>query len=157
MAGRGVRAPTPPRRGRLLSTPESSAPLPAAAGGKVLDASALMAWTQGSLAMATWVETAFELGLTLLVPSHARDEVLLARPEQADLVEVLLARPSVVVLEGLGEGHRDQMRDRFARSGAFDPLASWVAALCQQRGWPALSSDPVRLERIDPAVDVDRL
>ena len=157
MAGRGVRTSTPPRRGRLLSTSESSAALPTAAGGKVLDASALMAWTQGSLAMATWVEIAFELGLTLLVPSHARDEVLLARPEQADLVDVLLARPSVVVLEAPSEGHRDQIRDRFARSGAFDPLACWVAALCHDRGWPALSSDPVRLQRIDPAVDIDRL
>jgi hypothetical protein len=107
--------------------------------------------------MATWVEIAFGLGLTLLVPSHARDEVLLARPGQADLVEVLLSRPSVLVLQGPSEGHRDRIRDRFARSGAFDPLASWVAALCRERGWPALSSDPVRLERLDPAVDIDRL
>ena len=116
-----------------------------------------MAWAQGSLAMATWVEIAFELGLTLLAPSHACNEALLARPEQAALVDVLLSRPSVVILEGPSEGQRDWVRDRFARSGAFDPLACWVAALCRERGWPALSSDPVRLERADPAVDIDRL
>ncbi|MCD2191837.1 hypothetical protein LQ327_00325 [Actinomycetospora endophytica] len=38
--------------------------------------------------MATWAEVAFGQGLTLLVPSLARDEVLLARPEQSDLVDV---------------------------------------------------------------------
>ena len=116
-----------------------------------------MAWTQGSLAMATWVEIAFELGLTLLLPAHAHNEVLLLHPEQAALVDVLLSRPSVVVLEGPSEGHRDRIRDQFTRRGAFDPLASWVALLCHERGWPALSSDPGRLERLDPAVDVDRL
>lgn len=128
-----------------------------AAGGKVLDASALMAWTHGSLAMATWTEIAFGLGLTLLAPSHARDEVLLARPGQADLVEVLLARPSVVVLERPSAAHIDLIGDRFARAGAFDPLATWVAALCRERGWPALSSDPLRLERVDPTINIDRL
>jgi hypothetical protein len=51
---------------------------------------------------------------------------------------------------------RALIRDRFARSGAFDPLDSWVSALCRERGWPALSSDPLRLERVDPAVEIDR-
>lgn len=116
-----------------------------------------MAWSHGSLAMATWAEIAFGLGLTLLVPSHARDEALLARPAHADLVDVLLARPSVVVLEDPTEDQLELISDRFARSGAFDPLATWVAALCRARSWPALSSDPVRLERVDPAIDIDRL
>ena len=41
--------------------------------------------------MATWVEIVFGLGLTLLVPAHARTEALLARPAHADLLEVLLS------------------------------------------------------------------
>ncbi len=131
--------------------------MPSAAGGKVLDASALMAWSHGSLAMATWSEIAFGLGLTLLVPAHARDEVLLARPGHGDLVEVLLARPSVVVVESPTEEQLHLIGDGFARSGTFDPLAIWVAALSRVRGWPALSSDPVRLQRVDPTIDVDRL
>ena len=70
---------------------------------------------------------------------------------------MLLSRPSVVVLERPSADQLDLIGDRFARSGAFDPLASWVAALCRDRGWPALSSDPVRLARVDPTIDVDRL
>lgn len=131
--------------------------MPTAAGGKVFDASALMAWTHGSLAMATWVEIAFGLGSTLLAPSHARTEVLLARPGQADLVEVLLSRPSVVVLERPSAGQLQLINERFAHDGAFDPLACWVAALCRERDWPALSSDPNRLERVDPTIAIDRL
>jgi hypothetical protein len=123
----------------------------------VLDASALMAWTHGSLAMATWVEIAFGLGLTLLVPSPARHEVLVARPGHADLVEVLLSRHSVVVLENPNQGQLDAMGELFVRSGVFDPLASWVAELCRERGWPALSSDPGRLARVDATLSIDRL
>ena len=135
VAGRSVRAPSPPRRGRLLSAPGPSPTLPAAVGGKVLDVSALMAWVHGSLAMATWVEIAFGLGLTLLTPAHALDEVLLARPERADLIEVLFSRPSVVILERPDADQLDLIGDRFTRDGAFDPLAPWVAALCRERGW----------------------
>ena len=116
-----------------------------------------MAWTHGSLAMATWVEIGFGLGLTFLVPAHARTEALLARPGHADLLEVLLSRPSVLVLDSPSDNQLDMIGDRFARSGAFDPLATWVAALCHARGWPALSSDPVRLQRVDPTLEVDRL
>lgn len=116
-----------------------------------------MAWTHGSLAMATWVEIAFGLGLTLLVPSQARHEVLVARPAHAGLVEVLFSRPSVVVLENPSQGQLDLMAALFDRSGAFDPLATWVAALCRERGWPALSSDPARLAHVDASLDIDRL
>ena len=116
-----------------------------------------MAWSHGSLAMASWAEIAFGLGLTLLIPAHARDEARLARPAHADLIEVLLSRPSVVVLEDPTEGQRNLISDRFADSGVFDPLATWVAGLCRARGWPALSSDPARRERVDPAIDIDRL
>jgi hypothetical protein len=62
-----------------------------------------------------------------------------------------------LVLEAPNEEQLDLVSDRFARSGTFDPLASWVATLCRTRGWPALSSDPLRLQRADPAIEVDRL
>lgn len=123
----------------------------------MLDASALMAWTHGHLGMATWSMLAAELGLTLLVPAHARTEALVARPEHADLVEVLLARPSVLVVDDTTADQRALIDDRFGHDGAFDPLATWVAALCVARGWPALSSDPARLRRAGPTIDVDRL
>lgn len=127
------------------------------AGGKVLDASALVSWAQGQLGMATWSSIAWQLGLTLLVPAHARAEVLLARPGDAELIEVLLAQPTVVLLEYPTPAQRAAITEHHARDGTFDPLATWVVSLCRERGWPALSSDPDRLHRITPALDIDLL
>jgi hypothetical protein len=123
----------------------------------VLDASALMAWTRGSLALASWTAIAAGLGLTLLVPGAARAEAVLIRPGEADLLDVLLGEPAVLVLETPEPGHRAEVDDLYDGEGLFDPLASWVITLCRARGWPALSSDPARLRRLDPSVEIDLL
>lgn len=70
---------------------------------------------------------------------------------------MLLAEPAVLVLETPGTAYRSDIDDRYDREGLFDPLASWVVALCRVRGWPALSSDPSRLRRLDPDVEIDPL
>jgi hypothetical protein len=45
-----------------------------------------------------------------------------------------------------------------AASRTFDVLAAWVVHLCRQRGgWNALTTDPGRLQRIDPQVPTERL
>ena len=116
-----------------------------------------MAWTRGSLALACWTAVAAGLGLALLVPSAARTEAALIRPGDADLLDVLLADPTVLVLETPEPGHRGDVDDLYDREGVFDPLASWVITLCRTRGWPALSSDPARLRRLDPTVEIDLL
>lgn len=116
-----------------------------------------MAWTRGSLALASWTSIAAGLGLTLLVPGAARTEASLVRPGDAALLDVLLAEPAVLLVETPTERHRLEVDDLYDRAGVFDPLASWVVALCRTRGWPALSSDPARLRRLDPAVEVDPL
>ncbi|MFC5066388.1 hypothetical protein, partial [Actinomycetospora atypica] len=112
---------------------------------------------RGSLALASWTSIAAGLGLTLLVPDAARAEALLAGPGDAALLNVLLAEPTVLVLETPEQRHRLEIDDLYDRDGVFDPLASWVVELCRTRGWPALSSDPDRLRRLDPAVEVDLL
>ena len=43
--------------------------------------------------MATWRSLARELQLTLLVPAAARAEANLARPDDSDLIDVLLCGP----------------------------------------------------------------
>ena len=70
---------------------------------------------------------------------------------------MLLGDPAVLVLETPETGHRGEVDDLYDREGFFDPLASWVITLCRTRGWPALSSDPARLRRLDPAVEIDLL
>lgn len=131
--------------------------MPTGTGGKVLDASALMAWATGSLALASWIAVAPGLGLTLLIPSAASAEALLARPLDADLLEVLLAEPTVLIVEAPEPAHLAEIEALRARTGVFDPLAVCVVALCRARGWPALSTDPARLQRIDPAIEVTGL
>ena len=116
-----------------------------------------MAWARGSLALASWTAIAAGLGLTLLVPGAARSEAVLIRPADADLLDVLLGEPAVLVLETPDAACRAQVDELYDREGAFDPLASWVTTLCRARGWPALSSDPARLRRLDPDVEIDLL
>ena len=42
-------------------------------------------------------------------------------------------------------------------SRTFDVMAGWVTYLCQQRGWNALTTDPGRLQRIDPRAPTELL
>ena len=46
-----------------------------------------MAWSRGSLSMASWTAISAGLGLTLLVPAAARAESILVRPGDADLID----------------------------------------------------------------------
>jgi hypothetical protein len=116
-----------------------------------------MSWMRGDLAMASWSRLAGTLGLTLLIPGLARAETLQIRPNDQALLDVLTSQPTVVELDKLGESVRQTIDARHATDGVFDPVASCVVALCRERGWPALSSDPARLRRIDSSVEVDNL
>ncbi len=125
-------------------------------GGKVLDASAVASWTVGGLAIQSWVIVAADLGLTLYLPSLARAEVETLRPHAAVLLDDLVAYPNVVLgrLEPAGARAVEQL---LADAGSFDVLAGWVVHTCRQRSWPALTTDPDRLRRIDPDLPVDLL
>lgn len=80
-------------------------------------------------------------GLTLLLPTLARVEILTLRPKAA----------------GLSGSDREAIEARIAVSGTCDVLATWVVHASHQRGWPALSADPTRLRRVDPTVEIDLL
>jgi predicted nucleic acid-binding protein len=156
VAGRGLRPSSLPRGGRLLSAlPPTDEPPPLLAGGKVLDASAVASWARGGLGMASWSTIASELGLTLLVPSAAIAEALLALPDAGLSIDVLLNQPTVLVLDEPSGAVRAYMDEGRERDGVFDPLATWISAICRERGWPAISSDPGRLRRAHPDVQID--
>jgi hypothetical protein len=124
--------------------------------GKVLDASALLVWTEGRVAIQAWVGVARTRGLTLLLPELARVEILMLRPDATGLVDDLATHPHVLVAE-LTAGGRSAIETRFADTGTCDVLAAWVVQACHQRGWSALSADPGRLHRLDPRLEVDLL
>jgi hypothetical protein len=65
-------------------------------------------------------------------------------------VDELAAHPHVLIAE-LSRSDRDAIEARLAATGTCDVLATWVIHACHQRGWPALSANPGRLRRIDPA------
>ena len=157
MARRGFRSSALPRSGPVLSAlPPTDEPAPFLAG-KVLDSSALMSWVRGDLAMASWSRLAAGLGLTLLIPSLAHTETLQIRPSDSALVDMLFSQPTVVVVDQPREIDRQLIDARHGEDGVFDPVAFCVVALCRDRGWPALSSDPARLRRIDSSLEVDTL
>ena len=107
--------------------------------------------------MASWSTIAAELGVTLLVPSAVVSEALLALPNHGTDIDVLLAQPTVLVLDEPTAAIRAAIDAARERNGLFDPVASWVSAICQERGWPAISSDPDRLRRVHPGLEVDLL
>ncbi|MFN2494417.1 MAG: hypothetical protein ABR608_00695 [Pseudonocardiaceae bacterium] len=99
---------------------------------------------------------AADLGLTLYLPFLARTEVETLRPPATVLLEALATYPHVVVGR-LNPDDATAVEQLLARTGTFDVTAAWVVHICRQRMWPALSSDPGRLRRIDPDLPVDLL
>jgi hypothetical protein len=108
------------------------------------------------ISLRAWVGVARTRGLTLLLPTLARVEILTLRPEAAGLVNELTAHPHVLIAE-LSRSDRDAIEARLVATGTCDVLATWVVHASHQRGWPALSADPTRLRRVDPTVEIDLL
>ena len=126
-------------------------------GGKVVDASALAALARRRLSVLVWFDIAPELGLTLYVPSLALTEVRAVRPDAAPLLADVLTHPSVIVgeLDATMAGRVDQL---LLDAEVFDGCAGHVVHVAKQRVLsPALSADPGRLRRVDPAVEIDLL
>jgi len=108
------------------------------------------------VSLRAWVGVARTRGLTLLLPTLARVEILTLRPEAAGLVNELTAHPHVLITE-LSRSDRDAIEARLVATGTCDVLATWVVHASHQRGWPALSADPGRLRRVDHTVEIDLL
>jgi PIN domain-containing protein len=128
-------------------------------GGKVIDSSALAAYVRGSVAMDSWLAVAKELGIVLYVPALAVIEVrtvCAVYPHTDTLLARLLDHPSVIhsVLSSADARKVIQLLDE---SGAWDGIAGHVILMARQRGWPVLTTDPDRLRRIVPDLDLDLL
>ena len=68
----------------------------------------------------------------------------------------MLTHPSVIVGE-LDAAMADRVDQLLLDAEVFDGCAGHVVHVAKQRGWPALSADPGRLRRVDPAVEIDLL
>ncbi|HWR46539.1 MAG TPA: hypothetical protein VN327_02805 [Pseudonocardiaceae bacterium] len=123
-------------------------------GGRVLDASALLAFARGiSIYAAAAVWTAVEESIVLVVPSTA---VAAAWAELAQehrpVLDVLLYLP-VTVIHNL-----DQARARAVGQLGGSQADAHAIACAHERGWPLLTAHPDQYARYEQAgVDLESL
>lgn len=109
------------------------------------------------MAIQSWLAVAPQLGLTFLLPELAVAEVRILRPHAGGVIEELVTHPHVV-LTRMSPADAAGVEELLAASRTFDVMAAWVIHLCRQRGgWNALTTDPGRLQRIDPQVSTELL
>ena len=125
-------------------------------GGKVVDASALAALMRGRMSAMAWFDTAWALSLPLYLPTLALAEVRAVRPDAVPGLAEVLGHPSVVLGE-LDATAANQVDQLLLTADVFDACAGHVVHIARTRGWPALTADPGRLRRVDPAVQLDLL
>lgn len=123
-------------------------------GGRVLDTSAIVAFSSGrSVYAAALVWTAVEEGLVLVLPSTAVAAAWSQLPDKDHpVLEVLLKLP-VTVVDDLTAS-----RARAVGEIGADPLAAHALLCTRDRGWPLLTADPARYDDIDAGgVEVEQL
>ena len=144
-----------------------------ALGGKVLDASALVALVRGHLSVLTWIDLARTTGIPLYLPSLAIGEARALRVDAGPDLADLLGHPWVVLgeldtataaaVEQLLEQATNVQPDSSTASEVVemvevvDVLAGHVVHIARTRDWAVLTTDPERLRRLDPAVEVQLL
>jgi hypothetical protein len=122
-------------------------------GGRVLDASAVLAFaSQSSVYAAALVWTAVEEGLVLAVPATAvaAAVAVLAEKDRA-VLDVLLTLPVTVV--------DDLTAERAYAVGALggEQLDAHAVACARDRGWPVVTAEAHRYAARDGAVEVEQL
>ncbi|MBV9140931.1 MAG: hypothetical protein JO115_08425 [Pseudonocardiales bacterium] len=70
---------------------------PSALNGRVLDPSAVASWTEGRVAVQSWLGVAGKLGLTMIVPELAVEEIATLRPEADGVLWRLKRHPQVLL------------------------------------------------------------
>jgi hypothetical protein len=125
-----------------------------AIGGRILDSSAILAFVAGAPYPSAVVWHAVEQNVVLAIPSAALSEAwAYARPEDHDVLEVLLGLPVVVVVDDLGAVVRPPV------PLLSDPhAAAHVVRRGRERpGWAIVTGRAEALRALDPDVEVDEL
>ena len=127
--------------------------------GKVLDSSAVAAIAGGSIAATSWLTVALDFAYILYIPALAVTEVRALRPDLAPALDDLALHPSVVIREltDVDEPVAAAVEELLERTRTYDVLAGHVVHVAGRRGWPAMTSDPERLRRLDPDIELPLL
>ena len=123
-------------------------------GGRVLDASAIVAFASGdSIYAAALVWTAVEEGIVLVVPSTAIAAAWAQLPDKDHpVLEVLLDLP-VTVVDDL-----DATRARTVGAFRGDQLDAHALLCAHDRGYPLITADASRYTGVrPPGIEIDQL
>jgi len=126
-----------------------------AIGGRILDSSAILAFVAGAPYPSAVVWHAVECNVVLAIPSAALAEAWAwSRPEDRDVLEVLLGLPVVVVVDELGA----VVQPPPGRHRREPPSAAHVVRRGRERpGWAIVTDRAAALRALDPDVEVDEL
>lgn len=106
--------------------------------------------------MDAWLAVAAQVGIVFYLPALAVAEVRAVHPDaEPDLIR-FRAHPSVIHAE-LTRTEAPKVAQLLVESGAWDGTAGHVVLVARQRGWPVLSADSDRLQRIAPDLDLNLL
>lgn len=127
-------------------------------GGRVLDASALVAFATGRpVYVRALVWAAVEANIVLAVPSAALGRAWsMLSPEHHAPLQILLDLP-ITVIDQLDPGAAWESGLLLAAAGHDDISAGQVAASARRRGWPAVTGEPWLLRKIDHSVLIEEL
>ena len=127
-------------------------------GGRVLDASALIAFATGRpVYVRALVWAAVEADIVLAVPSAALSKAWsVLAPEYYAALGVLLDLP-ITVIDQLDPRAAQESGLLLAESGGDDLSAGQVTLSARRRGWPAVSGEPWALRKLDTAVTIEEL
>lgn len=106
--------------------------------------------------MQSWLAVATTLGLTMIVPNLAIEEVAELRPER-DAALWRLKRHPQVLLARMDADRKAAIEALHQHRPPADVTAAWVVALARERGWTVLSADPRRLYLLEPQLSIDRV
>ncbi len=104
--------------------------------------------------MQSWLAVAGTLGLTMIVPHLATEEIAELRPE-ADAALWRLKRHPQVLLARMDAARKAAIETLHDHRPVADVTAAWVVTLARERGWTVLSADPRRLHLLEPGLPVD--
>ena len=125
-----------------------------AIGGRILDSSAILAFVSGAPYPSAVVWHAVAQNVVLAIPSAALAEAwAYTRPEDHDVLEVLLGLPVVVVVDDLGTVIEPRVP-----APRESPSAAHVVRRGRERpGWRSVMNRAAALRALDPDVEVDEL
>ncbi|GIJ44652.1 hypothetical protein Val02_15380 [Virgisporangium aliadipatigenens] len=144
------RRPVPQRRPALHAVPDPEPPAPTAAGGWVLDVSALVAFADATTYAASVLAMAHRDGRILLVPLPALAVAAARRPDPVSerRLRDLIDGPAVVAVDG--RLARGRLFERLVDRSGGDRLAALVVLLATERNWPVLTERGESLRRLRP-------